>query len=71
MGLSSYSGFLFYLIGSTVVSLLIFILRADGHKGGADKYFYNNWSELWLGHLMNGLTGFVLTWTLVYGLVVA
>ncbi|KAF1808634.1 hypothetical protein P152DRAFT_405038, partial [Eremomyces bilateralis CBS 781.70] len=71
LGLSSYAGFLFYLVGSLIVSTLIFVLRAEGPKGGADKYFYNIWTGLWLGDLMGGLMGFVLTWTLVYGLVVA
>jgi hypothetical protein len=41
----------------------------DG-EGGADRYFRGS-MELWTGGLVEGLSGFVLTWTLFYGLVSA
>lgn len=33
-----------------------------------DRYFRGAW-EFWSGGLVEGLSGFVLTWTLFYGLV--
>jgi hypothetical protein len=32
-------------------------------------FFYNPLGDLWMGGLGEGLSSFVLTWTLVYGLV--
>ncbi|KAF1833042.1 proliferating cell nuclear antigen [Decorospora gaudefroyi] len=37
LGLESYAGFIFYLIGSLVVSILLFALKTDGKPGA---YFY-------------------------------
>ncbi|EDO64926.2 hypothetical protein GE21DRAFT_2560 [Neurospora crassa] len=36
--------------------------------GGVKKYFRSGF-EFWAGGIMNGFAGFVLTWTLFYGLV--
>lgn len=36
--------------------------------GGVTKYFRGGF-EFWAGGIMNGFAGFVLTWTLFYGLV--
>jgi len=80
LGLESYSGFIFYLIFSLLTSALIFGFRvapaemaqADGgskstvNNGGM---FFSTGYELWVGGLLDGLSGFVLTWTLAYGLV--
>ncbi|KAL5114728.1 hypothetical protein ACEQ8H_007397 [Pleosporales sp. CAS-2024a] len=66
LGLESYPGFIFYLVGTLVVSLLLFALKTDGKPGA---YFYRPLSDLWLGDVFGGLSGFVLTWTLFYGLV--
>ena len=71
LGLESYPGFAFYLLGSLVVSLLVFGLRAEGPAGKQGGYFYRPMSELWLGDMFSGISSFVLTWTLVYGLVKA
>jgi len=35
---------------------------------GTERFFRGSW-ELWTGGLLEGLSGFVLTWTLFYGLV--
>jgi hypothetical protein len=59
-------GFLFYALGSLVVSLLIFFLRANVQ---AKSYFHAPVADLWVGDLFGGLMSFVLTWTLFYGLV--
>lgn len=42
--------------------------RGIEHGDGLGRYFRGG-LELWTGGLMEGLTGFVLTWTLFYGLV--
>ena len=79
MGLESYFGFIFYLVFSLLTSALVYALRVKPNlqpstgKGiesgdGVGRYFLGA-LELWTGGLMEGLTGFVLTWTLFYGLV--
>ncbi|TIA61884.1 proliferating cell nuclear antigen [Aureobasidium pullulans] len=64
LGLESFPGFLFYALGSLVVSLLIFSLRANVQ---AKSYFHSPIADLWIGDLFGGLMSFVLTWTLFYG----
>ncbi|KAH7372263.1 Rab5-interacting protein-domain-containing protein [Pyrenochaeta sp. MPI-SDFR-AT-0127] len=66
LGLESYAGFIFYLLGSLVVSGLLFALKTDGKPGA---YFYKPLGDMWFGDVFGGLMGFVLTWTLFYGLV--
>jgi hypothetical protein len=66
LGLESYAGFIFYILASLMVSVLLFALKTEGNPG---KYFYRPLSDLWLGEVFGGLSGFVLTWTLFYGLV--
>ncbi|MCJ1233012.1 hypothetical protein MMC14_000966 [Varicellaria rhodocarpa] len=66
LGLESYPGFLFYLLGTTVVSGLIWVVLAEGRPA---RYFESQWSGLWGKEVVSGLSSFVLTWTLFYGLV--
>lgn len=66
LGLESYPGFLFYLIGMMAVQALVLFLRAEGKQS---VYFHAPISELWIGDMFGGLMSFVLTWTLFYGLV--
>jgi hypothetical protein len=66
LGLESYTGFIFYILASLVVSILLFVLKTEGKPG---KFFYRPLGDLWLGDVFGGLSGFVLTWTLFYGLV--
>ena len=66
LGLESYPGFIFYLIGTLLVSVLLFAFKTEGKPGA---YFYRPLGDLWLGDVFGGLSGFVLTWTLFYGLV--
>ena len=66
LGLESYSGFAFYLLGTFFVSVLIWALLAKGKQG---QYFQGPLSELWAGDVLGGGMSFVLTWTLFYGLV--
>ncbi|QDS68116.1 hypothetical protein FKW77_010201 [Venturia effusa] len=67
LGLESYPGFIFYLLGTLLVSALIFAFRTEANP---KVYFYRPLGDLWLGDLVSGLSSFVLTWTLFYGLVV-
>lgn len=66
LGLESYAGFAFYLLGTFFVSCLIWGLLAKRKQG---DYFEAAWSELWAGNVLDGGMSFVLTWTLFYGLV--
>ncbi|KAG9188117.1 hypothetical protein G6011_02040 [Alternaria panax] len=52
LGLESYAGFIFYLLGSLVVSVLLFALKTDGKPGA---YFYRPLGDLWLGDVFGGL----------------
>ena len=72
LGLESYPGFLFYLAFSLLTSGLVyaFRVRPTAIRGGAGmKTYFRGSMELWTGGLLEGLSGFVLTWTLFYGLV--
>jgi len=66
LGLESYPGFIFYLAGTLLVSILLFALKTEATPG---KYFYRPLGDMWMGEVFSGLSGFVLTWTLFYGLV--
>ncbi|KAI1002221.1 hypothetical protein K3495_g5981 [Podosphaera aphanis] len=77
LGLESYAGFLFYLAFSLFTAALVYLCRVRanvhqktgaGGKVGLDIYFRNR-RELWTDGLVEGLSGFVLTWTLFSGLV--
>lgn len=71
LGLESYPGFLFYAVFTLLTSALVYLLRVQGgdaKQSGLGAYFVSGWT-LWTGGLVDGLSGFILTWTLVYGLV--
>ncbi|KAJ4345216.1 proliferating cell nuclear antigen [Didymosphaeria variabile] len=51
LGLESYPGFIFYLVGSFIVSALIFALRTDGKPA---DYFHRPLGDLWVGDVFNG-----------------
>jgi len=65
LGLQSYPGFLFYLAGSTVVSAFVWLLLA---KQEPEKYWESG-LQVWYTEVFGGLSGFVLTWTLFFGLI--
>jgi len=75
LGLESYYGFLFYFIFSFLTSFLVYLFRVRPAvvKAGEKDFsrFFKSDIELWTGGLLEGLSGFVLTWTLFYGLVSA
>ena len=66
LGLESYSGFLFYLIGTLLVSTLMFFSLAGGQPA---RYFQSPAVDLWWSDVFGGLSSYVLTWTLFFGLV--
>ncbi|KUJ24084.1 uncharacterized protein LY89DRAFT_703304 [Mollisia scopiformis] len=77
LGLESYPGFLFYFLFSLLTSVLVYAFRVrpgiikeaqSSGSSGMQRYFRGS-MELWTGGLIEGLSGFVLTWTLFYGLV--
>ncbi|KAK4681830.1 hypothetical protein QC764_110950 [Podospora pseudoanserina] len=83
LGLESYSGFLFYLVFSLITTLLFYALRiaptatsspsssssSTTSKGGVLSRYFRSPLDFWTAGLTNGLAGFILTWTLFYGLV--
>ncbi|KAI1368665.1 Rab5-interacting protein-domain-containing protein [Xylaria arbuscula] len=75
LGLESYSGFLFYFIFTILTTALFYAIRVapESLKAGhttfdTSRYFRSSY-EFWSGGLLGGLAGYILTWTLFYGLV--
>lgn len=66
LGLESYSGFVFYLVGSGLVSVLMVFMAA----GGKPSRYFQSAGELWTTEVLSGssLASFILTWTLFFGL---
>ena len=79
LGLESYPGFIFYLFFSLLTSALVYAFRvrpaiiqdstSGGKAGVGTETYFRGAMELWTGGILEGLSGFVLTWTLFYGLV--
>lgn len=75
LGLESYSGFLFYVIFSVLTTLLFYTFRVapTSLKSGLAMFdtsrYYRTQYEFWTGGIFGGLAGYILTWTLFYGLV--
>ncbi|KAK9456808.1 Rab5-interacting protein-domain-containing protein [Dipodascopsis uninucleata] len=65
LGLESYYGFVFYLAGTLFVSLLMFIFLANG----SPKEYFMTSQEIWTRDAFTGLSSYMLSWTLFYGLV--
>ncbi|KAM3547703.1 hypothetical protein ARSEF4850_009857 [Beauveria asiatica] len=77
LGLESYTGFLLYLVLSIVATLMFFAIQIAPSSLASAKstldpcrYYYSA-LDFWTGGIFNGLSGFILTWTLFYGLVQA
>ncbi|CAK7202745.1 hypothetical protein SEUCBS139899_005472 [Sporothrix eucalyptigena] len=80
LGLESYAGFLFYIVFSLVTTALFFVFRVmsaslDLRRAGKSvntlntATFFRSPFDFWTGGLVNGLAGYILTWTLFFGLV--
>ncbi|KAI9684181.1 MAG: hypothetical protein M1829_003451 [Trizodia sp. TS-e1964] len=65
LGLESYPGFLFYLLGTLLISLLTLVFLAEANP----KKFFVASVDIWTSDVFSGLSSFVLTWTLFFGLV--
>jgi ER membrane protein complex subunit 6 len=82
LGLESTNGFLYYILGSLIVSLFIHFILVEGQP---EKYFAGNgdrgvdgkkggtgaWREVWFGGgvLGEALSGYVLGWAGVGGMI--
>lgn len=77
LGLESYNGFLAYIIFSIITALMFYTLQvapdslAEGHPALSTGRYFTGAFEFWAGGIFSGLSGFILTWTLFYGLVKA
>ncbi|KAJ9161358.1 hypothetical protein NKR19_g2364 [Coniochaeta hoffmannii] len=75
LGLESYAGFLFYIIATLSTCFLFYALRVAPTSIPAGKApldtsrYFRGAFEFWTSGLSGGLAGFILTWTLFYGLV--
>lgn len=75
LGLESYSGFLFYIVLSIITSVLFYTFRvaptslSSGYQMLDTGRYFRGPFEFWTGGIFSGLAGFILTWTLFYGLV--
>ncbi|XP_036613897.1 LOW QUALITY PROTEIN: ER membrane protein complex subunit 6 [Trichosurus vulpecula] len=65
LGLTSFYGFIFYFLTSTLLSLLL-ALKA---RRQWNKYFKPRQLLLFTGGLVGGLFTYVLFWTFLYGMV--
>ncbi|KAG5949349.1 hypothetical protein E4U60_006275 [Claviceps pazoutovae] len=77
LGLESYHGFLFYIAFSIITALMIYSFQvapeslAEGRSLFDTGRYFAGALDLWTSGILNGLSGFILTWTLFYGLVQA
>jgi hypothetical protein len=81
LGLESTNGFLYYVLGSCVISLLVHFLLVDGQperyfagvgsRGEDGKQPSGAWREVWFGGgvLGEALSGYVLGWAGVGGVI--
>lgn len=75
LDLESAAGFVYYVVGSSLVSLLVHFVLA---RGRPRRYFFAGhghghgaWKDVWLGAgvATDGLSGFVLGWAGVGGVI--
>ncbi|KAG9253523.1 Rab5-interacting protein family [Emericellopsis atlantica] len=75
LGLESYNGFLLYLVLSVITTIFVYVVKvlpeslSEGRSIGDTERFFKGALQFWSGGLASGMPGFVLTWTLFYGLV--
>ncbi|KAF9437300.1 ER membrane complex subunit 6 [Entomortierella beljakovae] len=65
LGLTNWSGFIFYFVGSAFLSLLILIIKTKASPG---VYFRSPTGALTEG-IFGGLLSYILFWTLLYGMI--
>ncbi|RKF57007.1 ER membrane protein complex subunit 6 [Erysiphe neolycopersici] len=77
LGLESFSGFIFYLLFSLLTSIFVYVFRvrpsnvleASYHQKIDTTTYFRSSRELWIDGLVDGLSSYILTWTLFYGLI--
>ncbi|PKS10460.1 hypothetical protein jhhlp_002211 [Lomentospora prolificans] len=75
LGLESYSGFLFYFVFTAICSILFHAFRiapnarASGLSPLDTSTYFKGPLDFWTSGFTSGLPGYILTWTLFYGLV--
>ncbi|KAM0272892.1 hypothetical protein ACHAQH_008520 [Verticillium albo-atrum] len=75
LGLESYAGFLFYFAFAALVTILSYLLRiapsstAAGLPPLSTSRYFRSPFDFWVGGIFSGLPGFILTWTLFFGIV--
>ncbi|CAI4216624.1 unnamed protein product [Parascedosporium putredinis] len=75
LGLQSYAGFLFYFAFTTICAILFHFFRiapasrAAGLSPLDTSIYFKGPFDFWTGGFMAGLPGYILTWTLFFGLV--
>ncbi|KAI1334765.1 Rab5-interacting protein-domain-containing protein [Xylariaceae sp. FL0016] len=77
LGLESYAGFLFYFAFTILTTVLFYSIRVAptslskeaGHPLFDTSRYFRTQYEFWAGGLFGGMAGYILTWTLFYGLV--
>ncbi|KAG0088054.1 ER membrane complex subunit 6 [Podila epicladia] len=65
LGLTNWSGFVFYFVGSTFLSTLVFLVKA---KASPSTYFRSPFDVFTEG-VLGGLLSYILFWTLLYGII--
>ncbi|CAG8452423.1 9715_t:CDS:2 [Rhizophagus irregularis] len=65
LGLTGYSGFIFYTLTAILTSFLIWSIKTNANPG----VYFRNGSDVWTEGVFGGLFSYVLFWTLLYGIV--
>jgi hypothetical protein len=66
LGLTSWQGFLFFILTSLLMSSLFKVIRISGPSA---LYFQNPTTDIWMNGLTSGLFAYVLFWTMVNGII--
>ncbi|CAH7676816.1 hypothetical protein PPACK8108_LOCUS11924 [Phakopsora pachyrhizi] len=75
LGLTNHHGLIFYLISSIITSLIIIIvsstnlLNRDQNLSNSEAVYFRSKITLWSVGLVDNVFGYLLWWTLFYGLV--
>ncbi|CAG8686407.1 1640_t:CDS:1, partial [Ambispora gerdemannii] len=65
LGLTGYSGFLFYAATSLFMSVLIWTVKTKAKPA----LYFKSGSDVWTEGVFGGMFSYVLFWTLLYGIV--
>ncbi|KAI8099400.1 transmembrane protein 93-like protein [Halteromyces radiatus] len=65
LGLTNWSGFLFYALSWSVLCILLLLIKTSSPS----QHFVSGWRDIVINGAMNGLLSYTLFHTLLYGLV--